>query len=79
MGSMRMKKFDQILEICRKSEIDSKILMTTITTVDFGGYCSIGDNMNMGMLVLDNMQSFYNFVQGQLINKEYEKNYTQLF
>ena len=45
---------------------------------DFSGYCSKADNLNMTLQVIDNMQNFHNFLQTQLINKQYENNFNQI-
>ena len=33
----------------------------------------------MTLQVIDNMQNFHNFLQTQLINKQYENNFNQIF
>lgn len=62
LSGVKIKRFEQVVEICKKAENDAKVLLTTITTVDFGGYCSSNDNLNMALLVLDKMSNFYNFI-----------------
>ena len=53
--------------------------MTIITTADFGGYCSKGDNLNMTLQILNNIQNFYNFLLTQAIAKDHEDNQIPLF
>lgn len=69
MSTVRMKKFDQTIEICQRTEKDDKVLMTVLTTADFGGYCSKTDNLNMSLHLLNNINNFYNFLITQGIAK----------
>jgi Trp operon repressor len=69
---VRIKKWEQILEICSKrqdKEKDEKILLTILTISDFGGYCSKSDNLNMTLHVLPkNISNFYNYLLTQSIS-----------
>lgn len=79
MSTVKMKRFEQTVEIYQRPEKDDKILMTIVTVADFGGYCSKADNLNMSLQVLGNMQNFYNFLLTQAISKDYEGDKVPLF
>jgi hypothetical protein len=44
--------------------------MTIISQLDFGGYCSNNDNLNMGLHSLGNIYNFYNYLMAESISKE---------
>ena len=79
MSTVRMKKFDQTVEMCQRSEKDDKVLMTIITNADFGGYCSKADNLNMSLHILNNVQNFYNFLFSQAFAQGNDENRIPLF
>ncbi len=79
MSTVRMKKFDQTVEMCQRSEKDDKVLMTIVTCADFGGYCSKSDNVNMSLHVLNNVQNFYNFLLSQAIAQDKDSGKLPLF
>ncbi len=58
--------------MCQKHEKDDKLLVTILTTADFGGYCSKSENFNMSLQILNNIPNFYNFLLTQAIAKDYE-------
>lgn len=71
ISTVKMSKFDQTIELCQKHSKDDKLLITILTTADFGGYCSKSDNFNMTQQILNNIPNFYNFLLTQTIAKDY--------